>query len=34
MMGGETTFAGVVQNYYDNSLNNIGERSSFAWYGE
>ncbi|KAI8233090.1 putative sulfatase [Colletotrichum sp. SAR 10_86] len=32
MMGGETTFAGVIQKYYDNSLNNIGEKSSFAWY--
>ncbi|KAF4828386.1 putative sulfatase [Colletotrichum tropicale] len=33
MMGGETTFAGVIQKYYDNSLDNIGEKSSFAWYG-
>ncbi|KAF5525332.1 putative sulfatase [Colletotrichum aenigma] len=33
MMSGETTFAGVIQKYYDNSLNNIGEKSSFAWYG-
>ncbi|KAF4913928.1 putative sulfatase [Colletotrichum viniferum] len=32
MMGGETTFAGVIQKYYDNSLDNIGEKSSFAWY--
>ncbi|KAH9234231.1 hypothetical protein K456DRAFT_1834896 [Colletotrichum gloeosporioides 23] len=33
MMGGETTFAGVIQKYYDNSLDNIGEKSSFSWYG-
>ncbi|KXH41151.1 arylsulfatase [Colletotrichum simmondsii] len=33
MMGGETTFAGVVQKYYDNSLDNIGDKTSFAWYG-
>ncbi|KAJ0353890.1 hypothetical protein COL154_011991 [Colletotrichum chrysophilum] len=32
MMGGETTFAGVIQKYYDNSLDNIGEKSSFSWY--
>ncbi|KAJ0300521.1 hypothetical protein COL5a_006794 [Colletotrichum fioriniae] len=34
MMGGETTFAGIVQKYYDNSLDNIGDKTSFAWYAK
>ncbi|TDZ47662.1 putative sulfatase [Colletotrichum trifolii] len=31
MMGGETTFAGVVQKYDDNSLDNMADKASFAW---
>ncbi|CAG9990583.1 unnamed protein product [Clonostachys byssicola] len=33
MMGGETTMGGVIEKYYDNKYENIGEKSSFVWYG-
>ncbi|KAI0202459.1 alkaline-phosphatase-like protein [Astrocystis sublimbata] len=33
MMGGAKTMGGIIQKYYDNTLENIGEASSFVWYG-
>ncbi|KAF4459635.1 arylsulfatase [Fusarium albosuccineum] len=33
LMGGPRTFANVVETYYDNSTENIGDKTSFAWYG-
>lgn len=33
LMGNETTMADVINTYYNNSLENIGERDSFVWYG-
>lgn len=32
-MGSETTMADIISAYYDNSLENIGNRDSFVWYG-
>lgn len=32
-MGPPWTMAKVVEKYYDNSLDNIGEPNSFVWYG-
>ena len=32
-MGNETTMADIINAYYDNSLENIGEKDSFVWYG-
>lgn len=32
-MGGTTTFAKIIEKHYDNSYDNIGEPTSFAWYG-
>lgn len=34
MMGGATTMGQVIQKYYDNTLDNIGEKTSFTWYGK
>ncbi|KAH8884098.1 alkaline phosphatase-like protein [Thozetella sp. PMI_491] len=33
VMGDGTTMNDIIQTYYDNSLQNIGERDSFVWYG-
>lgn len=33
VMGSETSAADIINTYYDNSLNNIGEQDSFVWYG-
>lgn len=33
VMGSESTMADVLNNFYDNSLDNIGSKSSFTWYG-
>lgn len=32
-MGGPTTMADIINEYYDNSLENIGNSNSFVWYG-
>lgn len=33
LMGSESTMADIIEAYYDNSLENIGDRDSFVWYG-
>ncbi|KAH8882257.1 arylsulfatase [Thozetella sp. PMI_491] len=33
VMGDETTMADIIHEFYDNSLDNIGDKTSFAWYG-
>ena len=33
-MGGPETFGGVIDKYYDNSYDNIGNKTSFVWYGK
>lgn len=33
MMGGPKTMGGIIEKYYDNRLENIGEPTSFVWYG-
>lgn len=33
VMGNETTMADIIHAYYDNSLENIGSKTSFTWYG-
>ncbi|OAP54928.1 hypothetical protein AYL99_10628 [Fonsecaea erecta] len=33
MMGGPKTMGGIIQKYYDNRLGNIGDKTSFVWYG-
>lgn len=33
IMGDGTTMADIILTYYDNSLNNIGKKDSFTWYG-
>lgn len=32
-MGDGTTMADIIKVYYDNSLDNIGKKDSFVWYG-
>lgn len=33
-MGGPRTMAGVIDRYYNNSYENIGDKTSFVWYGK
>lgn len=33
IIGGPRTMASIIEKYYDNSLENIGEPTSFVWYG-
>ncbi|KIX06961.1 uncharacterized protein Z518_04937 [Rhinocladiella mackenziei CBS 650.93] len=33
MMGGPQTMGSIIEKYYDNSFENIGEANSFVWYG-
>ncbi|KAL1858885.1 hypothetical protein VTK73DRAFT_7743 [Phialemonium thermophilum] len=33
LMGGPETMGGIINKYYDNSLENIGNKDSFVWYG-
>lgn len=33
MMEGEETFGSIIEKYYDNSLENMGDKDSFIWYG-
>ncbi|TPX19121.1 uncharacterized protein E0L32_011194 [Thyridium curvatum] len=33
VMGGESTMARIIEEFYDNSLDNIGNRDSFVYYG-
>lgn len=33
-MGTRETFGGVLNKYYENSFDNIGNKTSFVWYGE
>lgn len=33
MMGGPKTMGGIIEKYYDNHIDNIGEPTSFVWYG-
>lgn len=32
-MGGPKTMGGIIKKYYDNSFENIGNQTSFTWYG-
>lgn len=32
-MGGPETFGGVINDHYDNRYENIGNKTSFVWYG-
>lgn len=33
MMGGASDLASIIDTFYDNSLDNIGNHDSFVWYG-
>ncbi|KAJ5869128.1 hypothetical protein N7455_004069 [Penicillium solitum] len=33
IMEGEETFGSIIEKYYDNSLENMGDKDSFIWYG-
>lgn len=32
-MGGPSTMASIIEKYYDNSTENLGNKDSFIWYG-
>lgn len=32
-MGGEETLGSIIEKYYDNNLENMGNKDSFIWYG-
>lgn len=32
-MGDPRTMGSIIEKYYDNSLDNIGDKTSFVWYG-
>ncbi|KAM6516862.1 hypothetical protein FSOLCH5_007805 [Fusarium solani] len=33
IMGGASTMANIIEKYYDNSTENLGNKDSFIWYG-
>ncbi|KAH7152834.1 alkaline-phosphatase-like protein [Dactylonectria macrodidyma] len=33
LMGGPRTIASIIEKYYDNSTENLGNKDSFIWYG-
>lgn len=33
IMGGPSTMANIIEKYYDNSTENLGNEDSFIWYG-
>ena len=33
MLGGATSLGALIEKHYDNSLDNIGNKDSFTWYG-
>ncbi|KAJ6014402.1 sulfatase PB10D8.02c [Penicillium herquei] len=33
LMGGKKSFGDIIEEYYDNSLENIGNKDSYTWYG-
>ncbi|KAI8665685.1 hypothetical protein LRP88_03808 [Fusarium phalaenopsidis] len=33
IMGGPSTMANIIEKYYDNSTENLGNKDSFIWYG-
>ncbi|KAJ5729751.1 sulfatase PB10D8.02c [Penicillium malachiteum] len=33
LMGGKKSFGDIIEEYYDNSLENIGNKNSYTWYG-
>lgn len=34
LIGGPRTMAGVIDRYYNNNYENIGDKTSFVWYGK